>query len=129
MSGQPESEAPALARGVLLPLCDDGDRAEEQGNRHEDPPGPEQDRRGLVDRVPERAGEVGEDPEGGDHAADCQSDRQCVGRVPAELGGEVVADPRRAAGAWPWPAPAFGAAACGRAAYAMRSSGSGVWLP
>ena len=108
MSGQPEPEAPALARGVLLPLCDDGDRAEEQGDRHEDPPGPEQDRRGLVDRVPERSGEVGVDPECGDHAADGQSDRQCVGRVPAELGGDVVADARQPRGLGLGPRPLSG---------------------
>ena len=83
---------------VVLPLGDDRDRAEEQGKRHEDPPGPEQDRRGLVDRVPERSGEVGVDPECGDHAADGQTDRQGVGRVPAELGGNVVADARQPRG-------------------------------
>jgi hypothetical protein len=92
--GQAEPEAPALARGVVLPLGDDRDRAEEQGNGHEDPPGPEQDRRGFVDRVPERSGEVEEDPECCDHAANRQSDRQCVGGVPAELSGDVVADAR-----------------------------------
>ena len=95
---QAEAEAPALPRAVLPALGDDRDRAEEQSNRHEHPPRPEQDGGGLVDRVPDRARQVGEDAERRDHAADGEADGQRVGRVVAQLVGQVLSDPGQARG-------------------------------
>ena len=97
---QADAQAPTApgvlaARVVLVVLVDPhGDdqrqRPDDQGNGYEEPPPAEHGGSAVIDRPPERSGEIGVDAERGDDAGDAQQDGEGVGPVVPELFVEVV---------------------------------------
>ena len=78
-------------------LDDDAARGDEEHERDDHPAGAEHERRGRVEAVAERAGQVRVDPERGDEGEDEQPDGEGVVGVPAELAGQLLAPLRRGA--------------------------------
>ena len=111
--GEAEAEAEVPAGlGCVAALDDDAARGDEQHERHDHPARAEHERRGRVEAVAERAGQVRVDPERGDEREDEQADGEGVVGVPAELAGQLLAPLRRGAPPAPVPASWPASAAC-----------------